>query len=111
MNKRGFTLVELMGILVILGVLLIFTVPSITKTLKNSETKENTEYENTVCLAAKSYMEVNRYDYPREITFKTLRDEGYLSTTLKNPETDSLDSDSKKVKISSDSGNIVCTFN
>lgn len=110
MNKKGFTLVELMGILVILGVMLVFTVPAITKTLKNSEANEMAEYEKTVCMAAQTYVEVKRYSYPKTIKFKTLRDNGYLSTTLKNPKTETLDSDNKKVTIKSSSGNISCTF-
>lgn len=110
MNKRGFTLVELMGVLVILGVLLIFTVPTVTKTLKNSEKNEKAEYDNTVCLAVKSYVEIKREVYPFTISLGELRDEGYLSTSLKNPETDSLDADSVRVKISMSSGKAVCTY-
>lgn len=110
MNKKGFTLVELMGILVILGVMLVFTVPAITKTLKNSEANEIAEYEKTICMAARSYVETKRYNYPQTITFKKLRENGYLSSTLKNPKSDALDSSSKKVTIKSVSGEIKCTF-
>ena len=110
MNKKGFTLVELMGILVILGVMLVFTVPAITSTLKSSEANEIREYEKTVCMAAKTYMEVNRYNYPKTVKFKTLRNNGYLSSTLKNPETDSLDSDNRNVTISLSSGKATCAF-
>lgn len=109
MNKNGFTLVELMGILVILGVLLVFTVPSITKTLKNSEVKEMEEYEETVCAAAKSYVEVKRLDYPQEIKFKKLRDEGYLSGNVKNPENGNFEKD-RHVRVRSQDGKVYCTF-
>lgn len=111
MNQKGFTLVELMGILVILGVIIVFTVPSITKTLKNSETNQLKEYQNTVCLAAKSYVELEGLSFPTNgITFSTLRSKGYLSSSLKNPETNALDSGSKTVSIKIDDGKEVCTF-
>ena len=75
MNQKGFTLVELMGILVILGVIIVFTVPSITKTLKNSETNELKEYQNTICLAAKSYVELENKGFPENnIKFSTESD-------------------------------------
>lgn len=111
MNKKGFTLVELMGILVILGVLLIFTVPSITNTLKSSKVKEKEEYEKTVCLAAKSYIEVKRYAYPKTIEFSKLRSEGFLYNKLKNPETNKVDSGDRKVIADIADGEVVCTFN
>lgn len=111
MNQKGFTLVELMGILVILGVIIVFTVPSITKTLKNSETNELKEYQNTICLAAKSYVEIEDKGFPENnITFSTLRSKGYLSSSLKNPKTNSLDSGSRTVSIKIEDGKEVCSF-
>ena len=110
MNRKGFTLVELMGVLVILGVLLIVTVPTITKTLNNTKENEIKEYEKTVCLAVKSYVEVKRFSYPKEVKFSVLRSEGYLSTRLKNPETGKLDSGDRKVRIELSNGTLVCSF-
>lgn len=111
MNQKGFTLVELMGILVILGVIIVVTVPSITKTLKNSETNELAEYQKTVCLAAKSYVEVENKGFPQNgITFSKLRSEGYLSSSLKNPETNALDAGTRTVNIKLENGKEVCTF-
>ena len=110
MNEKGFTLVELMGILVILGLLLVLTVPSITNTLKKSQDNQVAEYEKTVCMAAKSYIEVNRYSYPKTIVFSTLRNNGFLSPNLKNPSRDTVDGGKSKVTIKLTDGEVVCTF-
>jgi hypothetical protein len=99
-KEKGFTLVELMGILVILGVLLIFTVPTITKTLNQSKAKDEEEYKNTVCLAAKTYLNINKSSdasienfwnqttgtsVSKKVSLAILADEGYLADNLKNP--------------------------
>lgn len=121
MKKRnGFTLVELMGILVILGVLLIFTVPTITKMLKGSEQNEKAEYEDTVCTAAKTYITLNKDVSPYntfsnnangivtiEIKSKLI-DEGYLADNIKDPSTKSVPSGDVTVKKTS--GKIECIF-
>lgn len=97
-KENGFTLVELMGILVILGILLIVTVPTITKTLKNSQNNEKKEYENTICAAAKTYLSIEKESYDDFWNRTTgtsisatvniqndLKDEGYIADNLKNP--------------------------
>lgn len=98
-KEKGFTLVELMGILVILGVLLLVTVPTITKTLKKSKTNEEAEYKTTVCAAAKTYLSIEKASYntfwtkntganvSETINISLLKDEGYLADNLNNPTT------------------------
>lgn len=120
MKKNGFTLVELMGILVILGILLIFTVPTITKTLKGSQENDQKEYEETVCSAAKTYISMNKeispYDAFSEsangnvsISIKTkLIDEGYLADNIKNPTTKA--TPTGNVTVRKASGKITCSF-
>jgi type IV pilus assembly protein PilA len=109
MNQKGFTLVELMGILVILGIIIVVTVPSITKTLKNSETNELEEYQKTVCLAAKSYVQVEKKSVPQSgIKFSTLRNNGYLSSSVKNP--NGSNDDNSTVNVVVKDGELSCTF-
>lgn len=113
MNKKdGFTLVELMAILLILSVLLLVAVPSITSTFRNSETNELEEYTNTLCMAAQSYMEIEEKSITttkQAVNLNTLRQEGYIVDTLKNPSTNALDTVIYIKKASS--GEIACSLN
>lgn len=63
MNKKlGFTLVELMAVLVVLGLILLMSVPSITSTLQKSKEQKAQEQENALCTAARSYFELEKDD-------------------------------------------------
>lgn len=91
-DKKGFTLVELMAILVILGVLLLMAMPSITKTFRDSRGLEEEEYVNNLCIGAQSYMEIekdnkgNKFTYPKTIKISDLQNKGYIRTNIKVPE-------------------------
>ena len=43
-KKKGFTLVELLGVIVILGILLLIGIPAVTNTLANAKKKTFEEY-------------------------------------------------------------------
>ncbi len=108
--EKGFTLVELMAILVILSVIMLVTVPSLTKTLKGSEQDEMAEFEKTVCLAAQTYVqiekkEVNLSTTSATVTLEDLRKGGYITESLKNPTTDSYEG---SVEILRKNGKITC---
>ncbi len=110
--EKGFTLVELMAILVILAVMMLVTVPSITRTLKDSQKNEMAEYEKTVCLAAQTYMQVEHRDsnlsvHSYTVSLEELRKGGYITESLKNPTTDSYDGN---VEIFNKDGKITCTL-
>lgn len=88
-GKKGFTLVELMAILVILGVILLMAMPSITKTFKDSQTQEAGEYKKTLCIAAQSYMELEKVKYEngkKVIKIDDLKAKGYIRENIKIPE-------------------------
>lgn len=105
MNKElGFTLVELMGILVVLGVLLLMTVPSITKTFQNSKDKEVKEYTQSLCVGLQSYMTIEEEEkkYPKTIKIETLKSTGYIRENIVVPE------DSKNMKCVSINSNKEC---
>lgn len=55
-KKKGFTLIELIGIVIILGVIVIIGVPSIMKVLENNKNKEYEVFEKNLFLAAETYV-------------------------------------------------------
>src|SRR5574344_580063 len=65
MNKKGFTLVELLGVIVILGVIASLTVPTITGIIKNNKEKTYNAQVNTIIDAAKNWS-INNTNYLSE---------------------------------------------
>ena len=95
MNKNGFTLVELLGVIVILGIIATITVPLIQRTIiENTEEAYNdqvTSFER----AAKNYVASDVYNMTNcqtkicTISLKELQEKGYLqSGDIVNPITD-----------------------
>lgn len=100
MNKKGFTLVEVILTIAIMALLLIILIPNIFSLIsKNKESSCNSLRDNIIS-AAKMYVTENKYNLeftcPEEeekvITLETLIDNGYLeldnTNTIKNPATD-----------------------
>lgn len=83
MKNKGFTLVEMIGALIILGLLLIIAVPSVAKLIGQNRKKYYESLEKTLEQQAVSYISDNRNARPKrgEKTFvcaKTLVSEGYI---------------------------------
>lgn len=82
MNK-GFTLIELIGTVVILAMLSLLALPAILNVLDNSNKKVDTETQNFLKSAASSYFNDHKDDTNIEsVEVKTLMEEGYISTTI-----------------------------
>lgn len=75
MNKKGFTLVEVLAVLVILSLLLILTIPSIRDALTNGKNKINDINKKQIEDAAKIIVDEVIYCNMTEITKKALGDE------------------------------------
>ena len=56
MKKRGFTLVELLAVIVILGVVFLFIVPRLSTLIKKGEKNQKDILEERVLIAAKEYV-------------------------------------------------------
>lgn len=83
MNK-GFTLIELIGTVVILAMLSLLAFPAILNVLDSSNKKVDTETQNYLKSAASSYFNDHRDDNNVEdpVGVDTLMNEGYISTTM-----------------------------
>ena len=97
MNKKGFTLIELIVTIALLAVVALVSFVSITKVINESRNKECKNMETTIINAAKSYVSDNRYNNSWDcdsaktndlkITAKILYEEHHLTKTLRNPYT------------------------
>ncbi len=96
MKKKGFTLVELLGVLVVLAIMLIVTVPAITSSLKSADQKKYESFVQNITESAELYVESNLELFPElgnvggtaVITVGDLVDNGFLKADLVNPKTD-----------------------
>jgi len=60
MNKKGFTLVELLAVLVLIALVSMLTFPNLRNLMKNNNEKQFTTYEELMVSYAKSFP-INRY--------------------------------------------------
>ena len=111
--KKGFTLVELLAIIVLLGIIIVVAIPSLNESNRkanNNKTKEFNEIINTACI---SYIEINKSKLgdKTEIDVKTLIDEGFLKDNLVNPKTNKkILEENKKIKIDTKDKKTTCIY-
>ena len=82
--KRGFTLVELLAVLILLGVVSLIAIPSIGKILNRSREKARESTKNELIKAAKNYYADNIRELPDDGSHKCLsvseiEENGYIS--------------------------------
>ena len=99
MNK-GFTLAELMGVIVILAILSILVTTAIDRNITDSRVSTCQTQEKNIIEAAKMYVTDDASKLPSvtssstKITVKDLIDKGYLDEDMENPMTGNLYKDS-----------------
>lgn len=107
MNKKGFTLVEVLAIIVILGVIMLVVAPSIFNITQNSKQKANKDLMKTIENAGNLYVAAHlsamqtavSQNRVYTIQLQTLMDEGFLTTKLKNPITNATIDATKKINV------------
>ena len=84
--KKGFTLVELLAVLLIIALISTLAFKSILKTSKDSKAMTQKTYEKLVLASARSYVtndenikNILKAEHQYQITYQTLIDEGYLT--------------------------------
>jgi len=104
MNKKGFTLVELLAVIIILAAILVIILPSVSRTLKKSK---NTIYDIQINDILKS-----TYDYSLKkvkllpdsnkktyITLNELKKSGFIESDIKDPKTNKIFSNDLVISI------------
>lgn len=89
-NKRAFTIVELLCIIVILGVLSTMAIVGSYNLINKANKVHQDQQENTVIMAAKTYIQKDNSIAPKvigeskNIKIKTLKDNNYLKEDIKD---------------------------
>lgn len=92
-KKNAFTLVELLGVLVVIAVMSLVVFPIIMNQFKNSKSNISAATKEVIYHAANVYIEDNLNEYPKEngasycITLEQLVKAEKLSAPLKDPTT------------------------
>ena len=84
MSNKGFTLIELVGTIVILSFLLLIISPIITRSIRNGVETADRQVKSNIELAAKNWASDNKGVLPKvqnevyKVTISDLQNEGYL---------------------------------
>lgn len=62
--KKGFTLVEMLGIVTVLSIILLVVFPALNKSLKQMKTTAGDNFTNNLKISAEAYVEINRDKFP-----------------------------------------------
>lgn len=101
MKKHGFTLVELLAVIIILAILATLVITVMNSTVNTSAEKLYKNQVENIIEASRSY--VLKYGFNNEITICELKKVGLLDKKIKNPKTENLFDDALLVVVSKDS--------
>lgn len=107
MNKRGFTLIELIAVIGLLALLALASYPNITSQLKKSRQTNYNVFEQNIFLATETYINTYREQYVDfknagdvvRIELKELIESGYVKSTIVNPKTNEKISETDYVEV------------
>lgn len=104
MNKKAFTLIELLGVFVILAVLFLIITPTVNNIISNSKEKAFDRNIATILSGASDWATENPKYLPEKnqkinITLSQLKQLGYVGLNIKNPKTGELFSNNMVITI------------
>ncbi len=94
MKKKGFTLVEMLGVMALLAIIFALLYPNVMHMLENGKNVDYEEYKDNVFLATEAYITSSYNPTPltnvgdtTSVEYKTLLNNGFLSSKVVNPKT------------------------
>ena len=112
--KKGFTLVELLGVISVLGITALLVVPSVEKIIRESKQRALENNKKTILSATKNWVSDNKTNIDGDeyiITVEDLKSSGYLEYNLKNPVSDKCIGNDTEILIKKDQNNFKYMFN
>ncbi len=110
--KKGFTLIELIGVIAVLAVILLIALPTITSSVRRNNEQKYANTLQDIYLAAEQYTLTYKEKFPQldesggrvKVTIADLKEAGYLDQHLENPKTgkEFLDTDYVLVEVDKD---------
>ena len=61
LNRKGFSLIEMLAVVVILGLLLAFMIPNVAQLIEKNKNDSYDKLKDNIVIAAKNYVSDNRY--------------------------------------------------
>lgn len=98
-KQKGFTLVEMMGIIILLTVIMLVVAPTMINTLKNNNTKRFEAFKDNLKIATENYIVQAKLisEYTVEVKLTTLLEEKYIDEIPSIPKDDPLAEDGNKL--------------
>ena len=97
MNKKAFTLTELMGVVMLLGLIAIIAFPPLLKQIKGTKSTIDEATEKLIVAGASNYVDENKNDFPKVdgnvycISIQTLVDDNKVSKDFVDAEGNKID--------------------
>ncbi len=85
MKNQGFTLIELIGTIVILSLLLLILIPNVSNSLKEESEKADQQTIDSIIMAAKNWSSEHKGN--SSVSINSLMSDGYLEKGFKLPST------------------------
>ncbi len=104
MNNKGFTLIETLMVIALIGIISLILVPNVISMINKNKTKSCENLKNNIISATKIYVNENKYDLnftcdnTIEIPISKLIEVGKISSDIKNPINDE-DLTTKKIEV------------
>lgn len=103
--KKGFTLAELIGVIVVLALISLVTIPAVSKTLKQNKESLCESQLNNILSAAKAWGADHVFELPSDsgetktITLGDLINGGYIEGDIENPVTKDIFAEGSEITI------------
>lgn len=104
MKNKGFTLVELLGVLTLIGVIAIIAIPAVDSVVKRARQNMYERSKQTVITSTRSWLSDNKELFYKNgdkitLTILDLKEQGYLDFEFRNPTTSTCVSNTTQIQV------------
>ena len=121
MNRKGFTLIELIAILGVIAIIILVSAPNIINQISKTRKNSYDNFVSDLCLASEAYLNHSKIEAAKDLknsgdsinlSIADLMNSGYVKSNIKNPNTEKKleETDTITVTLTSDM-TYTCTLN